>query len=219
VGPRPRRRPRPAFYLKAPLDRLHAITDERVARRPDVAARARALAAGAGDRITLHARGAELTGREMYALAHLFVALCPRAHVFVNDRIDVALAARAHGVQLRRTSLTPAEARARGPQWWIGRSVHDVDEARAAQAEGADYLVAGPVFPSATHPDRPPLDPLTLERITGLGLPVIAIGGVTPGRIAALRAAGVYGVAAITALWDAPDGAAAAREMVEELER
>lgn len=219
MGPRLRRGRGRAFHLKAPLDRLHAITDERVARRPDVAARARALAAGARDQLTLHARGADLTGRELYALAHLFVTLCPRAHVFVNDRIDVALAARAHGVQLRRTSLTPAEARARGPEWWIGRSVHDVDEARAAQAAGADYLVAGPVFPSATHPGRPPLDPQTLERITGLGLPVIAIGGVTPGRIAPLRAAGVYGVAAITALWDAPDSGAAAREMVEELER
>lgn len=205
--------------MRAPLDRLHAITDELVAGRSDLPTRATALAAGAANRLTLHARGPALSGRELYALARRFAELCPRARVFVNDRVDVALAARAHGVQLRRTSLAPADARAIGPNWWIGRSVHELDEARAAQAAGADYLVVGPVFTSATHPDRPPLDTRTLEHITGLGLPVIAIGGVTPERIAPLRAAGVYGVAAIRALWDAPDPVAAARDMAKELER
>jgi len=205
--------------LKAPLDRLHAITDERVAGRADLSQRATALAAGARDRLTLHARGPALTGRELYTLARRMMDLCPRAHLFVNDRVDVALAVRAHGVQLRRTSLAPAEARALGPDWWIGRSVHDADEARAAQAAGADYLVVGPVFATATHPDRPPLGARALEQITRIGLPVIAIGGVTPERIASLRAAGAYGVAAITGLWDATDPAAAARQMIGELER
>ena len=205
--------------MRPPLDRLHAITDELVAGRADLEARASALAAGAGNRLALHARGPALTGREVYTLAARLAGACPRARVFVNDRVDVALAIGAHGVQLRRSSLSPAEARSLGPDWWIGRSVHQAEEARAAQAAGADYLVVGPVFSTATHPDQSPLDSRTLEQITGLGLPVIAIGGITVERIAALRAVGVYGVAAIRALWDAPDSAQAARDMLRELER
>ncbi len=79
--------------------------------------------------------------------------------------------------------------------------------------------MVGPVYATASHPDREPLGLAELERIVGLGLPVIAIGGVTVERVGELKAAGVHGVAAIRALWDAADGAAAARRMLEELER
>src|SRR2546427_3445097 len=66
--------------------------------------------------------------------------------------------------------------------WWIGVSVHDLEEAGAAQAAGADYLLVGPVYATATHPDRAPLAPEDLAVIVALGLPVIAIGGGAPGR-------------------------------------
>ena len=96
--------------------------------------------------------------------------------------------------------------------------MHDLAEADAAKAEGADYLLVGPVYATATHPDRPPLGLETLGRIANLGLPVIAIGGVGPGRAREVKAAGAYGAAAIRALWDAVDPAAAARRMAEELQ-
>jgi len=120
-------------------------------------------------------------------------------------------------VQLSQGSLSVADARRMGPRWWIGRSVHNLSEAQAALAEGADYLVVGPVFPTATHPERTPLGTEVFARIAKLGPPVVAIGGVTPPRAAELVAAGAYGVAAIRALWDAADPAAAVRALLEVL--
>ncbi|HXF95281.1 MAG TPA: thiamine phosphate synthase [Gemmatimonadales bacterium] len=202
--------------MRPPLPRLHAITDERVARRPDLDEVARELAAGGGADLAFHARGRELSGREHHDLACRLSAF-PPSLLFVNDRLDIALAVSAAGVQLGRGSLAPPEARHLNPAWWIGMSVHDLDEARAAQAAGADYLLLGPVYATATHPDRPPLGPERLAEVAELGLPVIAIGGVTPREIPRLRAAGAYGVAAIRALWDAVDPREAARMMVRAL--
>jgi thiamine-phosphate pyrophosphorylase len=202
----------------AALPRLHAITDERIARRPDLLDIARRLAAGGGAELAFHARGHTLSGLEHFELAsRLSAHLSTR--LFVNDRLDVALAARAAGVQLTRSSLGPVEARRLDPSWWIGVSVHDLREAQAARTATADYLLVGPVFPTPTHPGRPPLDRAVLRDIAGLGLPIIAVGGVGPERIADLRDAGVHGVAAIRALWDASDPAEAARRLLEELTR
>jgi thiamine-phosphate pyrophosphorylase len=204
--------------MKPPLPRLHAITDERVARRPDLAARARDLAAGGGERLAFHARGHALSGREHHALAVRLSGYTPTA-LFVNDRLDVALAVGATGVQLAHTSLDPAAARRLNPQWWIGVSVHDLGAAHAARAAGADYLLVGAVYPTATHPGGAALGVAALAAFAAVGLPVIAIGGVTAERVAELRAAGAHGVAAIRALWDAVEPAAAARSMVQELAR
>ena len=197
------------------LPRLHAITDERIARRPDMDDVARALAAGGGERLALHARSRSLSGREHYELATR-LAVYPPTRLFINDRLDVALAVGAAGVQLGAASLDPQDARRLEPRWWIGKSVHDLAEAEAARASGADYLLVGPLYGTATHPDREPLGLARLGPIVGLGLPVIAIGGVTPQRVAEVRGAGAYGVAAIRALWDAGDPADAARLMLEE---
>lgn len=200
------------------LPRLHAVTDERVAGHPDLEQVAAALARGAPG-LALHARGHTLKGLEHYQLA---VRLCPSpsapARLLVNDRLDVALAVRADGVQLSGASLSVADARRLNPEWIVGRSVHSLAEARAAHDEGPDYLLVGPVFATATHPGATPLGLEALRDVAGLGVPVIAIGGVTADRAGAARAAGAWGVAAIRALWDAPDPEAAARAFATELE-
>ena len=202
--------------MRSPLPRLHAITDERIARRPDLGDIARELATGGGADLALHARGHTLTGLEHYELA-VRLSDSPSVRLFINDRLDIALAVDAEGVQLTPESLSPEEARRLSARWWIGRSVHNLAEAEAAQAGGADYLLAGPVFPTATHPDRAPLGLGALREIVGLGLPVIAIGGVTARNAREVREAGAHGVAAIRALWDATEPAAAARQMLEAL--
>jgi len=196
---------------------VHAVTDEGVARRPDLE-RTVSEFARAGPGVAVHARGHSLSGLEHFQLA-IRLSAYPPIRLFVNDRLDVALAAGAAGVQLPGDGLPVHAARKLRAEWWIGRSVHSVDQARSAQAEGADYLLAGPVYETPTHPDATPLGLERLREIVGLGHPVIAIGGVGPERARDLARAGVYGVAAIRALWDAPEPAAAARAFLEALER
>ena len=200
------------------LPALHLVTDRRFVHDlgQAVTLALRNLPPGAA---AVHLREKDLGGRELLALAREVGARCRAAGqlFLVNDRLDVALATPAAGVQLGRGGLTPEDARRLEPEWWIGVSVHDLEEARTAQAAGADYLLAGTVFPTASHPDRTPLGVSGLADIAALGLPVVAIGGITPVRVAAVRAAGAYGVAAIRGLWDALEPDAAARQMLEGL--
>jgi len=210
--------------VSAALPRLHAITDERIARRSDLDDIARDLANAGGSELAFHARGRQLSGREHYDLAvrlSVYQTPSPRSgqavRLFVNDRLDVALAVPASGVQLGRGSLSVSAARALNPRWWIGKSVHDLAEAEAARTEGADYLVVGPVYATASHPGRRPLGLKRLQAIVAAmgDLPVIAIGGITGDRVPAIRKAGVYGIAAIRAFWDDAEPAEAARRMRE----
>jgi thiamine-phosphate pyrophosphorylase len=118
--------------------------------------------------------------------------------VVVNDRLDVALTCGADGVHLRSDSIAVAAARQLAPAGFvIGRSVHRIDELTAAS--GADYLIAGTVFPSTSKPDGHPL--LGVEGLRGIAraaaVPVLAIGGVTMERLDAAAAAGASGIAAI----------------------
>jgi thiamine-phosphate diphosphorylase len=201
--------------VRPPLPRLHAITDQRIARRSDIDVVARALADGGGSDLAFHARGRELTGLEHFDLAFRLSVL--PSQLFLNDRLDVALAVPTAGVQLGHGSLPVSAARALNPLWWIGKSVHDLAEAEAARTEGADYLVVGPVFATASHPGRAPLGLERLQAIASAvdGLPVIAIGGITADRVREVRNSGAYGVAAIRALWDDVEPAEAARRMRE----
>lgn len=201
--------------MRRPLPRLHAITDERIARRPDIDAVAGALAEGGGSDLAIHARGRELSGREHYDLA-LRLSVLP-SQSFVNDRLDVALAVPTAGVQLGRGSLPVSAARGLNPLWWIGKSVHTLAEARAARTDGADYLVVGPVFVTASHPSAQPLGLAKLQQIVAAAgdIAVIAIGGITADRVREVRSSGAYGVAAIRALWDDAEPALTVRRMRE----
>lgn len=199
--------------MTASLPRLHAITDDRIARLPDLEPRARALARVAG--IALHARLPGRPGGELLALARRFQAL--GAVVFVNDRADIARILGVH-VHLPALGLPIADAKALlTGSGWVGRSVHSPDEAKAAHDQGADFVLLGPIWASATHPERPPLG---IEAIAAAApARVLAIGGITPERVAACCEAGAYGVAAIRALWEAHDPGSAARDMMLSLER
>lgn len=155
----------------------------------------RAVALGA---TALQLRDPDATARRLEREAARLVAAAP-VPVLVNGRADLALAAGAAGVHLPERDLAPAAARRLlGPDALIGRSVHSLEEALAAEAGGADYVVFGPVFASASHPGG---EPAGLDALAGVaaavGIPVLAIGGVDDERAAACRAAGAAGYAAI----------------------
>ena len=131
-----------------------------------------------------------------------------RTRILVNDRLDVALAACAHGVHLRANSFSAARARASAPApFLIGRSVHSVADAVAATRDGGlDYLIFGSVFDTASKPGRPPAGLAGLAAVVrATPLPVLAIGGITRGRIEDVMDAGASGAAAI-GMFDTPGG-------------
>ncbi len=194
-----------------PLPRLHAVTDATVVALADFGVRAAAIAA-AGPAVGLHARDRTAGGAALARLAtHLLtLARPPEAAVFVNGRPDIAAALGAQGVQLAAGDLSPADARRVLGPGWIGRSIHSLAEAEQAVAAGADFLVAGSVFETPSHPGRIAAGLELVRAAAALGRPVIAIGGIDPARAAEARDAGAYGVAAIRALWGATDAAAAA---------
>ena len=198
-----------------PLPRVHAVTDRTILSALDFGIRAAAIAA-AGPAVALHARDRGEPGARLAASTLRLVALArpPEAAVFVSGRPDIAAASGAHGVQLAAGDLAPADARRVLVHGWIGRSVHSLDEAQTAIDEGADFLLLGSIYETASHSGRPALGTGLLREAARLGRPVIAIGGITPERVPELKAAGAYGVAAIRALWLADDSAAATLSML-----
>jgi thiamine-phosphate pyrophosphorylase len=200
--------------VRLPVPTLHAITNQEILQRPDFISQAAALAA-AGE-MALHIRSPETPGRALHELAVAVGSAAPAAAVIVNDRVDVAVLAAASGVHLPEQGL-PIEGTRRllGPEPWIGRSVHSAAAARAATAEGADYVLLGPIWETPSHPGRAGIGPDAIAEARPAR--VIAIGGVTPERVAACLGAGAYGVAAISALWASSDPRSAAHTMLLSL--
>lgn len=189
---------------------LYAITP---ASHPGlVAACAAALEGGA---TVLQYRDKSSDPARRLAEASALAALCA-AHgvpLIVNDDVELATRAGAAGVHLGEDDAALADARARlGPDAIIGVSCYDsLERARRFAAAGADYLAFGAFFPSPTKPHarRATLD--LLRQARSLGVPLVAIGGITVDNAPALVTAGADGVAVISALFDADDVRAAAR--------
>jgi thiamine-phosphate pyrophosphorylase len=148
----------------------------------------------------IQVRERDLEARDLAVLVEAVVSLVrgTTSRVLVNDRLDVALACGADGVHLRGDSVPTAEARRVAPGGFlIGRSVHTVDE--AAAAEGCDYVIAGTVCRSRSKATGAPV--LGIDGLRAIvrasRAPVLAIGGVTADRFDAIIAAGAAGVAGI----------------------
>jgi thiamine-phosphate pyrophosphorylase len=142
------------------------------------------------------------------------------ARIIVADRVDVALAAGAFGVQLGERSLPLARVRALvGDKLRIGRSVHSPDMASAAAAGSADWLLFGHVFATPSKADLAPagLAGLRTAVVAANGRPLLAIGGMNRVRVAEVLAQGACGVAVIRAVAEAEDPERAVREMVGAL--
>lgn len=146
-------------------------------------------------------REKDLAARELAGLVTRAVALCRRARVIVNTRLDVALAAGAAGLHLPAGSPAPGAFRGiTPPGFLIGVSCHTLDELRAAEREGADYSLYAPVFrPLSKQDDRRPLGLEGLrEGCAAVRMPVYALGGITRENAPECVAAGAAGVAGIT---------------------
>jgi thiamine-phosphate pyrophosphorylase len=174
-----------------------------------------ALSAGVN---MLQLRGHQLSAADMYTLALTLRPLCQRyaAAFVINDRVDVGLAVRAEGFQLGRRSLPlPIVRRLAGEDYLLGASAHSQEEAQAAVANGADFLIAGTIFASRSHPGEPPsgLNLLIDIKRAFPTSPLLAIGGITPENAGQAMAAGADGVAVISAILDATDVACAVHEL------
>lgn len=153
----------------------------------------------------LQIREKDLPTRELLALVGAAVAEAGRregagSRVVVNDRLDVALAAAAHGVHLGTRSLPAGIVRGIVPgDFLVGVSCHSLQEALAAESAGADYLLLGPIFETpAKLVFGPPLGLEKLREVTcHVSIPVLALGGMTPERVRACREAGATGIAGI----------------------
>lgn len=169
-------------------------------------------------------RGHHLVGREFYELARQLRPRCRehQAAFIVNDRLDIGLAVGADGYQLGTRSFPPGVARSlTGTGAWLGASVHSLEEARAAVAGGADFLLAGTIFTSRSHPGEPSNGPALLSTLKQAlpAYPLLAIGGINSSNTRQVREAGADGIAVISAILDAPDIAQAVHELRHALAR
>jgi len=172
------------------------VTDRR--QRPPVEQAREAAAAGV-DLIQVRERDLEAGDLASLVAGVVEATRGTATRVIVNDRVDVALACGAGGVQLRGDSMPPARVRAIAPRdFLIGCSVHGASEAVAA-ARAADYLLAGTVFATTSKPGKTALLglPGLAEVARAVSVPVLAIGGMSLGRVADVAAAGAGGLAAI----------------------
>ncbi len=197
--------------------RLIVITDARLAapRRVVDVVRA-ALEAGAP---AIQLRDKTAAARSLFEQARLLLPLTREfgALLFVNDRLDVALAAGVDGVHLGPDDL-PVDAvrRATPPGFLVGFSTDDPELARRAAAAGAAYIGCGAVFGTTTKDvGEERIGPAGLRRVVeAVDVPVIGIGGVTPLNVKEIAAAGAAGAAVIGAVMGAPDPGEAVRALL-----
>ena len=195
---------------------LYVVTDEGLAGGLPHSEIARRAVLGGADVIQL--RDKTISSREMVQVGREIRKITRKAGALfiVNDRLDIALACGADGIHLGQDDLACETARQLSPaDFIIGVSVGSIDEARAAERQGADYVAVSPVFSTGSKADAGPGYGLsTLKDIrAAVHIPVIAIGGIGPANAAEVIEAGADGIAVISAVVSQPDVTAAARRL------
>ncbi len=194
---------------------VYLVLSEQACRRPWLEVAEAALQAGVR---CIQLREKRLADRAWLERARRLRDLTVRheALLIVNDRPDIARLAGADGVHVGPDDLDPASARRIvGGGRLVGLSTRSVEQVRAAEAAGADYLAVGAMFPTRTKPDATVRGVGLLEEIRAhSGLPIVAIGGVTPQRVGVLRQAGATLIAVCSAICGAEDPGAAAGQLL-----
>ena len=203
--------------LQAEQMRLYAVTDRAwAADEDDFLAQVEAAIDGGATIVQL--REKHLDEDAFLKEAERFVALCRRKGVIsiINDNVEIAVRTSADGVHVGQEDLEAGRARALlGPDRIIGVSAHNVEEALAAQAAGADYLGTGAAFVTGTKTDAKPISRETIRAVTAaVDIPVVAIGGISRDNVLELAGCGLDGVAVVSALFAQKDVKAAAEEML-----
>ncbi|RGX54528.1 MULTISPECIES: thiamine phosphate synthase [Anaerotruncus] len=194
---------------------LYVVTDRSWLGKNDLAAQVEdTLRAGA---TFVQLREKQLDDAAFLAEARRIKAVTDRYGVpfVINDNVRVALACGADGVHVGQEDMEAGDVRKLlGPDKILGVSAHTMEEARLAEARGADYLGVGAVFSTSTKLDVNTLPFETLREICGaVSIPVVAIGGISRDNIRKLKGSGIGGVAVISAIFAQPDIYAAAREL------
>jgi thiamine-phosphate diphosphorylase len=170
----------------------------------------------AGARI-MQLRLKDLPARDLLAVSRQIAAMCrQRGAIFiVNDRVDIAMLAGADGVHLGQGDLPiDAARRVAGDKMTIGVSSHRVEQARAAEAAGADYLGFGPIYAGGLKNIASGLGLDNLRAVrSAVKIPIVAIGGITEARVPEVLGAGADAVAIITDILNAPDLTAVAAKV------
>jgi len=200
--------------------RLYLLAGSSLTVRPLHEVVAEALSAGVG---AVQLREKTLPDRKILLLARRLREETARAGALflVNDRPDIALSSSADGVHLGQGDLPPAEARAIiGEEGIVGISTHSLEQARAAEREGADYIGFGPLYPTTTKGAGPVVGPSELTRILPeVSIPAFAIGGIRPENIGAVAAAGGRRAAISCAAFSAGDVGATVKALLAGLAR
>jgi thiazole tautomerase (transcriptional regulator TenI) len=197
------------------IPRIHAVTDDLILAHPEFTSRARGVMRALGPRGAVHLRARYLTTAQIYAIALALGDAQERTQCWlvVNERLEIALAARTRAAQLTSRSLTIADARLVTGELPLGASIHSGSEAATAERDGANWVVAGHVFSPGSHAGMPARGvSLVSDVVRCTTLPCIAIGGVRPEFVGTLRDAGAHGVAAISGIWGAASAEAAASD-------
>ena len=202
-----------------PSPALCLVTDRRLNQGTSLPIQVEAALEGGVNMVQL--REKDLSAGELLTLAEAIRDVASKAHALflVNDRVDVALAVGADGVELGEEAM-PVQAvrRIAGRRLLIGRSVHSLDGAREAEAHGADFLVVGTIFPTMSKPGAPPVGLKLLAQVRqSVNIPFLAIGGINAANVAQVMAQGAAGVAVISAILGSASPRNAARELKEAM--
>ena len=201
--------------------KLYAILDLGYVSEEDAARATQDLLAGGADLLQLRAKGHDPA--TIRRVARTLIPLCRAARVpfILNDHPALAAELDADGVHIGQDDGSLADARAIvGPGKIIGRSTHSLDQARAALAEGFDYIGFGPLFPTPTKLGRPGIgleNIAAMEREVGSRIPAFCIGGIKRSNLAQVLAAGARRVVIVSDLLTAEDVRAATAETVATL--
>ncbi len=186
---------------------LYAVTDRAWTGRQSLYSQVEAALKGGVTCVQL--REKELDYDSFLREAMEIAALCKsyKVPLFINDNVDIAIKCGADGIHVGQQDMAADQVRKLvGQDMMIGVSVHSVDEAVAAMANGADCLGVGAIFPTSTKYDADAVSARVLKDIcTAVDIPVVAIGGINKGNIMQLAGTGVDGVALVSAIFAAED--------------